>query len=198
MRVDRREQRRQAIAHDLASAAFGLTVERGLDGFTIDELTDRAGYARRTFANYYSCKEEAVVALALEALREGLQSVPDLPEAAQPLDWLRGLATHQLSRGLLGTLLKLNTLAQENPGLEAYLSRVFVQIRNEVQEAVQHRFNGDLAVERVSIMVGAAYGALTALLEQFAPFVQEMGTEPDPAVLGLILDEVFDQLQAGL
>ena len=39
-----------------------LAVERGMDGFIVDDVVQQAGYSRRTFANYFSCKEEAVAA----------------------------------------------------------------------------------------------------------------------------------------
>ena len=59
-----REKKRRATAHALAQAAFDLALERGVDGFTIDEVATRAGYSRRTFANHYAGKEEAIAAVA--------------------------------------------------------------------------------------------------------------------------------------
>ena len=45
-----RDVKREATARALAQAAFDLAVERGLDGFTTDDIVSRAGYSRRTFA----------------------------------------------------------------------------------------------------------------------------------------------------
>lgn len=75
-----REKKNLAVAHGLAQATFDLAVERGVDGFTIDDVAGRAGYARRTFANHYSCKEEAITALASEQLRAGVASMPPQSE----------------------------------------------------------------------------------------------------------------------
>jgi len=39
------------------------TAERGLNGFTIEELCDEVGVSRRTFFNYFPSKEEAVIGI---------------------------------------------------------------------------------------------------------------------------------------
>ncbi|SMH44533.1 transcriptional regulator, TetR family [Rathayibacter oskolensis] len=53
-----RAQERRAL---LAARARELAVERGLGGFTIDELCDDVGVSRRTFFNYFPSKEQAVL-----------------------------------------------------------------------------------------------------------------------------------------
>ena len=50
-----------ATASRLTSLSRRWTAERGLSGFTIDELCEEAGIARRTFFNYFPSKEEAVL-----------------------------------------------------------------------------------------------------------------------------------------
>src|SRR5690625_2767979 len=60
-----RHIKREATANKLADAAFELALEKGLDGFVVEDIVRQAGYSRRTFSNYYSCKEEAVVGVAL-------------------------------------------------------------------------------------------------------------------------------------
>ena len=50
-----------ATASRLTTLSRRLTAERGLNGFTIEELCDEVGVSRRTFFNYFPSKEEAVV-----------------------------------------------------------------------------------------------------------------------------------------
>ena len=57
-----RETKPLETSHSAAQAAYELAMERGVDDFTIEDIVDRAGYSRRTFANHYSCKEEAIAA----------------------------------------------------------------------------------------------------------------------------------------
>jgi AcrR family transcriptional regulator len=56
-----REARRQATAHRISLCAQELTGERGLDGFTMDELAEAAGVSRRTLFNYFPGKDAAVM-----------------------------------------------------------------------------------------------------------------------------------------
>ena len=53
--------RRAATAARLTSTSRRLTAERGLSGFTIEELCDEVGISRRTFFNYFPSKDEAVL-----------------------------------------------------------------------------------------------------------------------------------------
>jgi AcrR family transcriptional regulator len=51
----------------LTSISRRLTAERGLSGFTIEELCDEVGVSRRTFFNYFRTKEDAVIGADPEA-----------------------------------------------------------------------------------------------------------------------------------
>lgn len=57
----RREERRRRTERDIHLCALRLTDERGLDGFTLDELADASGVARRTLFNYFPSKADAVL-----------------------------------------------------------------------------------------------------------------------------------------
>lgn len=191
-----REKKRLAVAHELAQAAFDLAIEHGVDGFTIDDVTTRAGYARRTFANHYSCKEEAVTALALEQLRAGVASMPPQPTGTPLIGWVRALAKHQMSNGLFDLLVQLAALARRHPSLEPHLSNVFLQIRREATALIQARVGGRAKPFAVSILVAAAYGALTLILDGAA--ADAARSRPgDGAANPFILDAIFDQLESG-
>ncbi len=56
-----RERKKIATGRELALAALDLTLERGLTETTVEDIVERVGYSRRTFANHFSCKQEAVV-----------------------------------------------------------------------------------------------------------------------------------------
>jgi len=56
-----RDQRRRDTAERIARCARLLADERGLDGFTMDDLAAEAGVSRRTLFNYYPGKDLAVL-----------------------------------------------------------------------------------------------------------------------------------------
>lgn len=163
--VGLRETKRRATARALAQAAFDLAQEHGVDGFTIDEIATRAGYSRRTFANYYAGKEEAIVAVAIERVRHGLDTAPD--EDLPLLDWLQAVARQQLNDGLLMVLGDLQVLAEQHPPLRPHLLEVQRCIRETAREAVLSRIDGDQI--HAHLLVGAAYGALTCVLDGQIP-----------------------------
>lgn len=56
-----REVRRRETANRISHCARALTDQRGLDGFTMDELAEIAGVSRRTLFNYFPGKDAAVL-----------------------------------------------------------------------------------------------------------------------------------------
>jgi AcrR family transcriptional regulator len=75
----RRERKRLATHRALIRSARELVQAHGLDGVTVEEIADAAGYTARTFFNHFSCKEEAVVALdpaTLSRLESDLRARP--------------------------------------------------------------------------------------------------------------------------
>ncbi|MET0885323.1 MAG: TetR family transcriptional regulator [Mycetocola sp.] len=58
---NRRERRMAQTAARLTSVARRLTAERGLNGFTVEEVCDEVDVSRRTFFNYFPTKDDAVL-----------------------------------------------------------------------------------------------------------------------------------------
>ena len=56
-----RERKRAATRTAITSAARGLTSEKGLNGYTVEEVCEAAGISRRTFFNYFPTKEDAII-----------------------------------------------------------------------------------------------------------------------------------------
>jgi AcrR family transcriptional regulator len=72
-----RERKKAATRLALHEAALRLALERGPDGVTVEDIAEAALVSRRTFSNYFSGKEEALLyrdhlrmARLLELLRE--------------------------------------------------------------------------------------------------------------------------------
>src|ERR1700760_4825894 len=56
-----RERKKAAPRQALYEAAVRLALEHGLDRTTVEAIADEAGVSRRTFSNYFSGKEEALL-----------------------------------------------------------------------------------------------------------------------------------------
>lgn len=202
-----RETKRRATARALAQSAFDLACERGVDGFTIDEVAARAGYSRRTFANHYAGKEQAIVAVASERVRHALDTTPD--EDLPLVDWLQAVARQQLSGGLLIALRGLRVLAERNPSLRPHLLEVQRCIRETARDAVLARLDGRGSQVYAHLLVGAAYGALTCVLDGHIPVRLPTTPAPDPTspsdvdgkggemTLEDFVDLTFDHLRHG-
>jgi AcrR family transcriptional regulator len=55
------ERRMLRTAEQLTAVSRRLTAQRGLHGFTVEEVCDEVGISRRTFFNYFPSKEDAVI-----------------------------------------------------------------------------------------------------------------------------------------
>jgi AcrR family transcriptional regulator len=60
-----RERRKTETTNGLVVEARRLFSERGLSGFTVEELCEAVGISRRTFFNYFASKDDAVVGVAI-------------------------------------------------------------------------------------------------------------------------------------
>jgi len=67
-----RERKKLAVRQALGSAALRLTVERGPENVTVEDITAEADVSLRTFGNYFSSKYEAICAIGTEALAEAI------------------------------------------------------------------------------------------------------------------------------
>lgn len=63
-----REQKRIATKHRIEDAATRLVDESSFDAVTIEQICEAAGISRRTFFNYFSAKEGAVIGAPSEPL----------------------------------------------------------------------------------------------------------------------------------
>ncbi|PRZ42300.1 TetR family transcriptional regulator [Antricoccus suffuscus] len=68
-RTGLREQKKHATREALSAAALQLALERGLDSLRVNDIAEAAGVAPRTYNNYFSSREQAIIA-AITADRE--------------------------------------------------------------------------------------------------------------------------------
>lgn len=155
-----REARRQATAHRISLCAQDLTADRGLDGFTMDELAEAAGVSRRTLFNYYPGKDAAVLGThptldddLLEQFVAGGPTGRLVDDIAVLVDAL--LEVKDINRD---DVHRVRALVLQEPRLMAYAKARFEEFGEEFLELVRTREGSayDEIRARVVIQVMAA------------------------------------------
>ncbi|MDJ0319626.1 TetR/AcrR family transcriptional regulator [Pseudarthrobacter sp. PS3-L1] len=67
-----RGRKRAATRAAITAAARTLTAERGLSGYTVEEVCEQTDISRRTFFNYFPTKEDAIIGHVDDEIPAGL------------------------------------------------------------------------------------------------------------------------------
>ncbi|MEK5026754.1 MULTISPECIES: TetR/AcrR family transcriptional regulator [unclassified Paenibacillus] len=162
-----RDKKKEATAFALAQSAFELALELGMDGFIVDDVVQKAGYSRRTFANYFSCKEEAVAEYFMGNISKEDKNIllTGLPPDATPLDALYNLLKLQFTSEFLYQLRQFVSLANQYPSLEPYILSVFRRLQIAAQQTLEQFSHGRYADGYTHLLAGAVYGAFVPILD---------------------------------
>ncbi|MDQ8735589.1 TetR/AcrR family transcriptional regulator [Paenibacillus sp. LHD-38] len=197
-----RDIKREATANALAEAAFALALEKGMDGFVVEDVVQYAGYSRRTFANHYSCKEEAVASAAL--IFKGADEIEDwiarLNEDISPLEILYHLMKMQLTAEHFVKLQQLVSLSKQYPSLEPYILSGLRRLQISAQETLSGLSHGRYPEGYIHLLVGAVYGAVLPLLDGSLNVLlpgQSAAETPEAITLDHYLDTMFGYLRNG-
>lgn len=200
MKQSLRDIKREATAHALAQAAFELARERGMDGFVVEDVVQRAGYSRRTFANHYACKEEAVAMAALAFGEVDEAEVLNMPPDTVPLEALHRWLRMQFTAELLWKMRELVSLSRAHPSLEPYILSVTHGLQTEARAALSGLFKDRYPEGYFHILIGAVFGAILPILDGSLPVslpgrAVEAASETTP--FEQYLDTVFGYLRHG-
>ena len=195
-----RDLKREATGQTLAVAAFQLTRERGLFGFVTADVVDRAGYSRRTFANHFSCKEEAVASVAFGRVDDVSEILTSLPADLPLLDALLAVMREQFTEDTLLTMRELMAMARQYPTLEPYVLSVQQRMRHTAQELLGSAAGDRYPAIYVPLLFGAVYGAVMAALEGTLDVHLSGESDLSSAAMDYssFLDLTFDYLRNGL
>ena len=187
-----RSIKKQLTRESIAAAALRLSLDKGLAHVTIDEIAHLAFVSPRTVSNYFSCKEEAVIA-AGSLLTELVARYDQAPVDGAPMDVLRRVITDFFAGRTADELEQTRQwqrLIEGNISLRAYQMADYDEAERHLQAIVAERAGtGD---SLYSLLVAAAgIAAVKVAVGTWARSEEAEG-------LAGLLDAAFDHIGAGL
>jgi AcrR family transcriptional regulator len=189
-----RERKKLATRTALHEAALRLVAEHGLDHVSVDDIAERAGVSPRTFFNYFSSKDDAVLGLDPEASARQVSSFLARPPGETPIEALRAVARVQAAEMAEDTdlwPLRLKVI-DSTPALLGRLAAAFGEGERALAEAVATRTGSRVGADAYpTLLAGVAGVAMRTALHRW--LAGDFTT-----ALPALLDEAWDLLAAGL
>lgn len=189
-----RERKKRATRAALSDAALRLAVAHGFDNVLVEDIAAAANVSPRTFNNYFSSKQEAIISRAVDRTRR----TADLLRERPPGEPLWQALTHALLAQYAGASLpgtgRLTglRLLLDTPALRAEFLRVFHDNQRVLTAAIAERTGLDPAHHMYPALAAAAANAAEGV-------ATDRWLHADPPVeLEPLLREALRQVTAGL
>ncbi|WP_026931351.1 TetR/AcrR family transcriptional regulator [Glycomyces tenuis] len=185
-----RERKKNATRERLGEAALRLAVEHGLEHVRVEQIAAAAEVSPRTFNNYFSSKEQAIVSLLAGRARRFAAAVAaadgtaPLWEAIAEAAAALAPADDEAERWRPQVRLILDT-----PALEAEYFRVTAAVERELAQEITDRTGETGLYPRLAAC--AAVGAIRAALLHWID-------EPDSPPYTALLRQAITRVGAGL
>ena len=187
----RRERKKLATRQTLQDVALRLVAERGLDQVTVEDISEAADVATRTFFNYFSSKEEALLGNLPEKVATVQRMVVDRPAGETPLaavcQVLRTM-TLRLAERREERLLRQQVI-ERHPGLLARQLGEYASFEQALAAAVAERLGAGRADALYCRVVAAV--AVAAARSAVSTWMADKGRRP----LAGMVDAAFAQLR---
>jgi AcrR family transcriptional regulator len=192
--LGRRERKKLETFRALRGAALQLAAERGPDHVSVEDIADAADVSVRTFFNYFSSKEEAIIGWDPDWLDQITQRVADRPASEEPF-----AAVSAVIRGFVDGVEEWadqravrHRLVRENPALQPRFLASHHQLEEALLRGLAARLGEDATGSLYShLVVVTCVNAMRLTLSRW-----EAGGRPAPP--SQLLDEAFATLERGL
>jgi AcrR family transcriptional regulator len=188
-----RERKKLRTRHALGAAALELAVEHGLADVTVEQIAEAADVSPRTFFNYFSSKEEAVVAADVEralVMEEHLEARPaDEPVLASVRAVLREMVGGADERWR--DFVRQVRLVRANPALVPHQLAAYATIEGRLAAVIARRTGLGEHDLYPALTAAAVMSATRAATTRWLAADGEVD-------LAACLDEALDLLATGL
>lgn len=191
-----RERKKQLTRANIAEAALRLVFDKGLENVTLEEIADEAFVSPRTISNYFSCKEEAIVAAGEGEMTGLLDQVVSRPRSellmgvladAVPA-YLRSMSEEQVEMARMKA-----ELAQRYPTIGPWQAARYEALEETLRGVVAQRSGTDPETDLYPWLAsGVAMAALRAAVRLWG------NTGAEPARLPELVREAFLALVGGV
>lgn len=161
-----RERKKRDTHRALSNAAHELVRKRGLEHVTVDDIVKAADVSPRTFFNYFSCKEEALVGIEPSVLEEMANELRSRPEDEDPVTALRSVLLGRVDASAIVRRWQVrNELVSRYPALLPRHMAATIEVEEALAQALAERIGIDPAADpSARILVAAAISSLRAAL----------------------------------
>ena len=192
--LGRRERKKLETRRSLRDNALRLFAEKGFERTTIEDITEAADVAQRTFFLHFASKEDVLLADARARGAAFEAALSAQPPDASPLESVRG-ALHALLGGDdidYEELMLRARLMEEAPSVLARNLEQYTAFEDLISRDAAARLGHDHYRDLYPVLLGAA--TMTALRVAIAVWYRQ-GGEGD---LAQFVDDSLVQLQVGL
>ncbi len=187
-----RERKKNETRAALSRAALDLALRDGYDAVTIDAIAAAANVSTRTFRNYFSSKEDAVLALLFDVDDHLTRTLQGRDDAEPVLDSLEACALDLIAAGDdFDRAISVTRMMVEHPALIAHAAAAHHRSSERTIAEISRRMGQGSAGIAPRLLYHASRGVLAAVVESIAA-----GSATHRAAA--LVSEGFELLRAGL
>lgn len=163
-----RDKKKAATRAALSEAAVRLSSQRGFEAVTAEAIASEAGVSTRTFHNYFTSKEDAVLCQVESSVQEWVDMLVARPAGEPIWDSLEHLALAVLtdpSRSM-EEMRTVGRLIEESPTLLSRKLRMHDDVNKAFGGAIAERTGTDVETDLYpNLLVVAVAGAVKSVLD---------------------------------
>lgn len=165
-----RERKKQATRATLSHLAWAQMLQKGRDAVSAESVADAAGVSARTFRNYFTSLEEAIVEGAVRHVVDLTDALHARPAGEPAWDALTSVLPEAISAivGEREDVVLLLRAARQNPALRGAHLDTFEGIQRRLTEAIAERTGDPASDLRPRLLAAAAGAALRVSVEVWA------------------------------